>query len=234
MRSGRRRSIRIALGAAGGVVVVLGLAQLLLPMLAAQRVRSELARYGTVRSVSVSAFPAVELLWGHAQSATVKAGDIDMSPSELNRLMGRARGVQRMDIHATSMHVGSLELNDFDLRKRADGIYVDGVLSQASLRATLPGSTGFELLASGSGKATMRVKGNLFGVVTALNVQLSAVEGKLVAQPQGSLFAGLVKVTLLSVPSIDVHSIAVAPDTPSMELTDPAYRVSMIAELRGV
>ena len=59
MGSGPRRSTRIALGAVGGVVVLLGLAQLLLPKLAAQRVRSELARYGVVRSVSVSAFPAV-------------------------------------------------------------------------------------------------------------------------------------------------------------------------------
>jgi hypothetical protein len=154
-----------------------------------------------------------------------------MSPAEANRLMGRARGVQRMDIHATSMHMGSLELNDVDLRKRADGIYIEGLLSEADLRAMLPGSTGVELLASGSGGATMRVKGNLFGVATALNVQLGAVEGKLVAQPQGSLFAGLVKVTLLSVPSIDVRSIAVA-DVPSTETADPAFRVSVTARLR--
>ena len=91
MRSGRRRSIRIALGAAGGVVVLLGLAQLLLPKLAAQRVRSELARYGVVHSVSVSAFPAVELLWGHAQSANVSAGNIDMSPTEANRCNSDSR-----------------------------------------------------------------------------------------------------------------------------------------------
>src|ERR1700727_2448384 len=94
MGSGRRRSGRIALGAVGGVVVALGLAQLLLPKLAAQRVRSELAHYGVVRSISVSAFPAIELLWGHAQSATVSAGALDMSPAEANRLMGRARSVQ--------------------------------------------------------------------------------------------------------------------------------------------
>lgn len=213
------------------MLVLLGLAQLLLPKLAAQRVRSELAHYGVVRSVSVSAFPAVELLWGHAQSANVSAGNIDMSPAEANRLMGRARGVQRMDIHATSMHLGSLELNDVDLRKRANGLYIDGLLSEADLRAMLPGSTGFELLASKSGGAMMRVKGNLFGVTAALNVQLSAVEGKLVAQPQGSLFAGLVKVTLLSVPSIDVRSIAVA-NMPSTEAADPSYRVSVTAELR--
>ena len=136
-----------------------------------------------------------------------------------------------MDIHATGMRMGSLELSNVNLRKRGDGIYIDGLLSEADLRSTLPGSTGFELLTSKSGGATMRVKGSLFGVTTALNVQLSAVEGKLVAQPQGSLFAGLVKVTLLSVPRIDVQSIAVA-DVPSTETADPAYRVSVAARLR--
>jgi hypothetical protein len=219
------------MGAVGGVVVVLGLTQLLLPKLAAQRVRSELAHYGVVRSVSVSAFPAIELLWGHAQSASLSAGDLHMSPAEANQLMGRARGVQQMDLHATNMHLGSLVLDDVDLRKRDDHIYIAGLLSEADLRAMLPGSTGFELLASKSGGATMRVKGNLFGVSTALNVQLGAVEGKLVAQPQGSLFAGLVKVTLLSVPRIDVRSIAVAA-APSAETADPAYRVSVTAQLR--
>ncbi len=231
MRWGTRRSARIALGAVGGVVVLLGLAQLLLPKLAAQRVRSELARYGVVRSVSVSAFPAIELLWGHAQSASLSAGAISMSPAEANQLIGRARGVQQLDVRATSVHLGPLALDDVDLRKRGDHIHIGGLLSEAGLRAMLPGSTGFELLASESGGATMRVKGNLFGVTTALNVRLSAVEGKLVAQPQGSLFAGLVKVTLLSVPHIDVRSIAVS-DVPSAGTADPAYQVSVAARLR--
>ena len=78
---GSPQTVRIALGAAGGVVVVLGLAQLLLPMLAAQRVRS---RTGALRGRAQrlrQRVPRIELLWGHAQSATVKAGDIDMSPS---------------------------------------------------------------------------------------------------------------------------------------------------------
>lgn len=47
-------------------VVVLGVAQLVLPGIAAQRIRSQLDRYGHVRSVSVSAFPAIELLWHRA------------------------------------------------------------------------------------------------------------------------------------------------------------------------
>ena len=54
------------------VIVVLGVAQLVLPGIAAQRIRSQLGRYGQVQSVSVSAFPAIELLWHHADSVSVR------------------------------------------------------------------------------------------------------------------------------------------------------------------
>ena len=36
--------------------------------IAASRISSRVGRYGKVQSVSVSAWPAVELLWGHADS----------------------------------------------------------------------------------------------------------------------------------------------------------------------
>jgi len=49
---------------AGGAVLLLGLAQLFLPRIAAGRITSRLGRYGRVESVSVSAWPAVKLLWG--------------------------------------------------------------------------------------------------------------------------------------------------------------------------
>ena len=55
-------------------MLLLVLAQLLLPRIAASRISSRVGRYGTVQSVSVSAWPAVELLWGHADSVRVKAG----------------------------------------------------------------------------------------------------------------------------------------------------------------
>ena len=60
------------LGAVLAVVVLLAVAQLVLPGLAAQRVRSQLDPYGQVESVSVGAFPAIELLWHHADSVSVE------------------------------------------------------------------------------------------------------------------------------------------------------------------
>ena len=45
-------------------MLVLVLAQLFLPRIAASRIASRVGRYGTVQSVSVKAWPAVKLLWG--------------------------------------------------------------------------------------------------------------------------------------------------------------------------
>jgi len=81
VRIPRRRATRIALGTAATVVAVLGLTQLLLPGIVAQRMRDELGRYGVVKSATVSALPAIELLWGHAQSASVRPGGVEARAS---------------------------------------------------------------------------------------------------------------------------------------------------------
>ena len=68
------RGGQIAAGVAGAVVLVLALAQLILPRVAASRISSRIGRYGKVQSVSVSAWPAVELLWAVAWAAAGAAG----------------------------------------------------------------------------------------------------------------------------------------------------------------
>jgi hypothetical protein len=110
VRIPRRKATRIALGTAATVVAVLGLAQLLLPGIAAQRVRDQLGHYGVVKSATVTALPAIELLWGRAQSATVSAENLDMSFSQAAELLWKARGVQRIDMTAESMRLGEAAL----------------------------------------------------------------------------------------------------------------------------
>jgi hypothetical protein len=39
-------------------------------------------RFGTVKSVSVRAWPAVELLWGQADSVKVRAASLDMNTEQ--------------------------------------------------------------------------------------------------------------------------------------------------------
>ncbi len=76
------------------------LAQVFLPTLAARRVRDRVARYGTVRSVSVSAFPAVKLLWGKADSVSVAPAALSVPISQIATLLWEAREVGSMTVTA--------------------------------------------------------------------------------------------------------------------------------------
>lgn len=230
----RGRAARIALAIAGAIVAVLGLAQLLLPGIAAQRMRDQLARYGDVHSATVRAFPAIELLWGHAQAATLSAGSLSMSLGQAAKLLAQARGVEKLDLRAQTMRVGQFALHDAITGKRGAELYVEGSVSEADLRAAVPGSAEVQPLGSVSGGVEVRVSGTLFGVAGSVEALLSTQEGKLVAQPQGIPFAGLVKLTLLSDPHIYLQGLDLT--TPASarggSAGEPSYLARVWATLR--
>ena len=220
----------------GGVVAVLGLAQLLLPVLAAQRVRDELGRYGDVKSAAVSAFPAVELLWGSAQSVTARAGSLTMSLAQAGALLWKAQGIDRLDVSAQSMRLESFALHRVSMEKRGTDLHIEGSIAEADLRAALPGSVAVQPLGNVPGGVEVRVTGNLFGAATSLDALLSVEDGRLVAQPLGIPFAGALRLTLLSAPHLYLQSFALT-TLPSAAGTggsagDPLYLVTLSAKLR--
>src|SRR6476620_398989 len=93
-----RSGLRMGLAIAGAALLLLALAQLLLPRLAASRISSRVGRYGEVASVSVSAWPALKLLWGSADSVRVKARHLSLSPGQAAKLLWEGRGAARMDV----------------------------------------------------------------------------------------------------------------------------------------
>jgi hypothetical protein len=159
----RRRATRIALGTAAAVVAALGLAQLLLPGLAAQGVRDELDRYGVVKSATVSAFPAIELLWGCGQSASVSAENLDMGFSQAGELLWKARQVKRIDMIAESMRLGSITMHSVRTEKRGTALYIQGTAGPADFSRAAPGGMEVLSLESVPGGVQARVSGNLFG-----------------------------------------------------------------------
>ena len=132
------RPARIALGLSGAIVVLLLVAQLVLPAIAARIAREQIGKYGTVRSVSVKAFPAVELLWGHAESARIETGQLDMSVSQFDGLLPRMRGIERIDMNASGLQLGSVRMSDVSTVKRGGELDVRASLTQADLQSALP------------------------------------------------------------------------------------------------
>jgi hypothetical protein len=221
------RGVRIAAGLAGGLVLLLALAQLILPRLAASRISSRVGRYGKVQSVSVSAWPAVELLWGHVGSVRVRAQSLALNPAQAAALLWEARGTASMDVSAERVQLGSLRVTDASLRKRGSAMSAQALTSEADVKAALPPGFGVQLLRSEGGEVEVQATGGLFGVGASVNAVAGASDGKLVAHPLGFLVEAL-QLTLFSDPHVYVEGVGA-----SVQSERPlSYRLTISASLR--
>ncbi|HSZ14258.1 MAG TPA: LmeA family phospholipid-binding protein [Solirubrobacteraceae bacterium] len=221
------RGARIVVGLVGAVLLALILAQLLLPRLAANRISSRVGRYGKVLSASVSAWPAIELLWGHADSVHVKAGSLSISPVQAASLLWEAKGAASMDVSAESVQVESLRVTNAHLRKRGDALSAQADVSEAAVRTALPEGFGVRLLRSEGGQVEVQATGALFGVGASVNAVAGASGGELVAHPVGFLIEGL-KLTLFSEPHVYVEGVGAS----ELDSSPLSYRLTMSASLR--
>jgi len=215
---------------AGAIVLALGLAQLFLPQIAADRIRSRVEKYGTVKSVTVEAWPAVELLWGKADSVNVKAGSLELSTAQMAKLLGEARGVKSMRVSAESVKEGPLQLYEASLQKHGGALLGAAWVSRADVKTVLGEGFEVQLQPSGGGRVQMRVGGGLFGVKTSVQAVAEAQGGDVVVHPLGFLLEGL-KLTLLAEPDVYVEGVgASAAAGPSGK--GAGYRLSFWASLR--
>jgi hypothetical protein len=205
--------------------VVLALAQVLLPPIAASRISSRVGRYGVVRSVSVSAWPAVELLWGSVDSVRVTATHLSLSPAQAAKLLWEGRGAASIDVTVRSVQVGSLRLSDARMQKRGGALSAEARTSEADVRTALPPGLEVKLLRSERGQVLVSASGGLFGVGASVDAVALASQGRLVAHPLGLLLGGL-QLTLFSDPHVYVQAVSASAEAGA------AYRLGMAASLR--
>ena len=219
--------MRLLLSLVGALALLFVLAQVLLPRIAASRISSRVGRYGKVRSVSVSAWPAVKLLWGQADSVRVSASSLALSPVQLGSLLWEGHGANSVEVKAESVRLGALLVSDATLAKHGSALSADALVSESDVKAALPPGFDVRLLRSVGGEVEVQASGGLFGVGATVNAVASASEGKLVAHPLGFLIEGL-RLTLFSDPHVYVEAVgaSVAGEQP------PSYRLSMNARLR--
>jgi hypothetical protein len=208
---GRRWGLRVALAVVGVLVLLLVAAQLLLPGIAARKVREKVGRYGTVVSAHVSAFPAVELLWGHGDSASVSAGALSLSSTQGVDLLWEARGMTNATFTATSLQVDSVQLNRVVVSKRGSAVVVQGTVSETSLGGALPSGLELHSVTDAGGHVVVQATGSILGVSATVPVVVQAQEGRLVAEPQGLPLGGLATLTVFSDPRLRMESIDVSP-----------------------
>ena len=196
----------------GAVVVLLVLAQLFLPGIAADRISSRLARYGHVRSVDVRAWPAVELLWGTAESVRVRASDLTFALADTGHVLDEASGAHDIDMTAARVHVGPLELTDVSFHKRGARLFAQALASEAAVAAALPPGIHIRLVRSEDASVEVSVGGSLFGVGGEIDALAQASEGKLIARPAAPLLQ-LFSLTLYENPHVYIESIGASPAT---------------------
>ena len=198
---------RLLLLSVGGlallVLVLLVVAQLLLPGIAAQDIRSTLSRSGRVLEVKVSAFPAVELLWHQADRVVVHMASYHSNPGHLGSLLEKAGDTGSLYASARVLDTGLLTLHNATLTKSGNQLTGTGTVTEADLRSAVPFVQGVEPIASGDGQLVLR--GTAFGV--SADATLRAVNGKLVVQPDVPIL-NLVTVPVFSNPHLYVLGVA--------------------------
>jgi hypothetical protein len=197
----------IALALAGVVLAVLIIAQLVLPGIAARDLRDDLSRSGTVLSVKISAFPAIQLLWHHADKVVVRMGRYQSAAGDLGTRLDGAGGVSTIDASAQEFDTGALTLRDATLRKRGSELVGSATIMQADLRAAVPFLQNVEPVASAEGQLILRGTASLLGLTASVNTVVAARSGALVVAPDVP-FGGLATITLFNDPHIQVQAVS--------------------------
>lgn len=201
------------LGALGAVALVLGLlvvSQLVLPGIAAQRLHDRLSRSGRVLAVHVSAFPAIKLLWHHADTVTVRMATYRAAPANLPSTLEQVADVGSLRASAQVFQDGRLVLRDARLVKQDDRLTASADVTSQALRTVLPILTSVTPVASGDGRLVLRGTATLFGISATVDATVSASDGKLMVTPDVP-FGGLATVTLFSDPRIRVTGVSATP-----------------------
>ncbi len=202
---------RIALLASAGVVLlVLVVAQLVLPGIAEQRLRDQLARNGTVLSVHVEAFPAITLLWRHADKVVIRMASYQAGSGSLGGQLAQAGDAGSLDASTGVFHSGLLTLRRASLHKHGEELTGTATVTQSDLRAAVPFLDNVQPVASSNGSLTLRGTATLLGVTASADATVAAQDGKLVVAPDVP-FGGLATLTLFDNPHVAVQDVGASP-----------------------
>jgi hypothetical protein len=218
---------RIALLAVAGVVVVLlVVGQLVLPGIAAQNIRDRLGRNGTVVSVQVDAFPAIELLWHQADKVVVRLSQYRSATADLGNTLAQTADVGSLDASVGELDSGLLTLRNATLKKRGNQLDGTATVTVADLRRAVPGILqNVQPVASSGGQLTLRGTVSLFGVGATADATVAPNNGTLVVQPNVPILS-LASITVFQNPHVYVDGVNATPADAG------AFTVSGTATLR--
>jgi hypothetical protein len=192
-------------------LLILVLAQIFLPQIAESDLRSQLGKHGKVLDVSVSAFPAIELLWHDADSVTVKMASYKSSTADLAAVLNQAGGIGTLDASIGTVTTGLLTLHGVTVQKRGDLLSGSATIDESDLTAAVPIISDVKPVASSNGQLTFQGTASLLGVSATVDATVQADgNGNLVVAPDVP-FGSLATVTVFSDPHVKVTSVSAQP-----------------------
>ncbi len=150
---------RIAITAAGLIVLVLVATQLLLPRYLDRRVERQLTEHGGSAQVTLSAFPALRLLAREGDRLRVRASGLQLAlVAPTSQVLGNLDGFSSVDVVLSDVQSGPFAVSRAQIERSGNGGYLMSVRATATAGAlstyaggALGGDLGSELggLASG-------------------------------------------------------------------------------------
>jgi hypothetical protein len=185
---------------------VLVVGQLVLPGIAANRIRDQLRKSGDVISVEVHAFPAIKLLWHRADRVVVRLGHYRSPVGPLGDQLGESSDVGSLDASATEVDAGLLTLRDAKLTKRGNRLTGTATVTESDLRRAIPVLQSVVPVASSQGQLTLRGTASLFGVTASVDATVRADNGALIVSPDVP-FGGFATITVFANPHLQVEGV---------------------------
>jgi len=196
------------------ILVVLALLTLLtaagtevgLPPLAESRVRDRLDTLGQVTDVRVSSMPAVKLLAGQVDEAVVRMSSATLDTASMDsELLTKAERVETLQARIDTLRAGPLDIDGVLLDKRGDLLDASARVDLDQIEQLLPGAD----LKVNHGDLVLEL-GRLpipIPLPGPLRLQISAEDGRVVANPEGAAAGLLPPQTLLDRPELDVTEL---------------------------
>ncbi len=204
-----RRAVLSGVAAAVAVVVI-AVAQLVLPGVGEHSLRSDLAAYGPVRHVSISSLPAIKLLWHRADRVNVSMDSYRSEPGghgSLADFLSRTRSAGKLDARVGLVEAQLVTLHDVRLHKDGDALVGEARLTQKELSAALPTFVDIRPISASQNGIVVRARASAVGRTATVRLRLLADGGKVVVQPDGLPFGSLASIHVFSDPRVYVESL---------------------------
>ena len=183
---------RWALAVTAAVVVVLAASQLFVPEIAERQTEDRLEAGGGTASVSLSAFPALRLLFDDGSRFQARASGLDLDLNQRVNVLDRLDGFSEVDVLIDDLVAGPLEISRFQLTRDGSDPYRLVSSGQASPAALV--DVGADALGLPGGDLFGGLAGQALGnapVPIALDMELVSSDDGIEVTSGGGTVAGI-------------------------------------------